>query len=116
MESWKNIGIFLTGFAAVVTTVTTLINHLNEPVSFKQTLDVSPPVTVMCIRDSDGWTNLRSAPSTNSQVLQILKNNDKVEKIISNGNWVKVKTNENIVGYVYHDRLEIIYNDHIIKK
>ena len=31
MEGWKNIGIFLTGFAAVITAVSGFINYINEP-------------------------------------------------------------------------------------
>lgn len=117
MESWKNIGIFLTGFAAVVTAVSTFIGYMNEtpikeniPIIQKQTR----PTQLMKVNDPDGWVNLRSLPSTNSSVIDVLYNGDIIQMIERQGNWIKTKTRENVMGYIYFDRLDPLYNDHII--
>ena len=124
MESWKNLGIFLTGFAAVITAVSTMISYLNEnpsakftpnPVQILSKSSTPPPVVLASINDPEGWVNLRTGPSINSKVLSTLENGDKVEVLNKENNWVKVKTKNN-VGYIYFDRLEMIYNDHVIPK
>ena len=117
MEGWKNIGIFLTGFAAVITAVSSFIGYMNE-VPTKETIPVvqkqTRPIQLMKVNDPDGWVNLRSLPSTNSSVLETLNNGDVIQMIERQGNWIKAKTQEGIIGYIYFDRVELVYNDHII--
>jgi uncharacterized protein YgiM (DUF1202 family) len=60
------------------------------------------------VNDPDGWVNLRSFPSATSSILTTLDNGDKVQILNKEGNWFKVKTIQNNIGYIYIDRLEMI--------
>ena len=124
MEGWKSFGVFLTGFAAVVTAVTALLTYVIEsgvlisnvkPVKQKeeQTVKVQQIAT---IKDPDGWVNVRELPSVHSKPLFKLNNKQGVSIVGKIENWYKIQTNDNRFGYVYFDRVELIYNDHFIKK
>jgi|688.fasta_scaffold734583_2 SH3-like domain-containing protein len=124
MEGWKSFGVFLTGFAAVVTAATALLTYIIEsgllisnvePVKQKeeQIVKVQQFAT---IKDPDGWVNVRELPSVHSKPLFKLNNKEVVNIIDEIENWYRIKTNDNRYGYVYFDRIELIYNEHFIKK
>ena len=120
MENWKSIGVFLTGFAATITAVTALITYINEGRLFEVDKPVEQiqqqPIQIATVDDPDGWVNVRELPSTSSATLTKLPNREKVSILNKEGNWYKVRTSKELIGYVYFDRLELIYNDHLIIK
>ena len=116
MENWKNIGSFLTGFAALLTALIGLISYVHDLKPEKPQLQVQKKnIQIAFVNDPDGWVNLRSGTSSNSSVLTTLDNGDIVEILKKDGNWFRVKTNQNMVGYIYFDRLELIYDEHNIQ-
>ena len=123
MESWKSIGVFLTGFAATVTAVTALITYVIEsgvfvsdakPSKQKEKLVVKTQ-QFATVKDPDGWVNVRELPSAHSKVLFKLDNKQGVNVIDKTENWYRVRTNDGRFGYIYFDRLELIYNDDLLK-
>ena len=115
METWKNIGAFLTGVAALLTALIGFIAYLHDASSIKiEDVKKNKPevqkhiVKLGFVNDPDGWVNLRSMPSASSSILTTLYNGDKVEILNKEGNWFKVKTIQNNIGYIYVDRLEMI--------
>jgi SH3-like domain-containing protein len=124
MEGWKSFGVFLTGFAAVVTAVTALLTYViesgilisdTEPVKQKKEQTVKIQQFAI-IKDPDGWVNIRELPSVHSKVLFKLDNKQGVNIVDKIENWYRIRTNDNRFGYVYFDRVELMYNDHFIKK
>lgn len=121
MEGWKSFGVFLTGFAATITAVTALIGYINEEYVFKQE-DTSVQKKELrtqiqqlaSVNDPDGWVNVRELPNSASKVLYRLFNKQVVIIVDKTENWYRIRTNDNQFGYVYFDRLDLIYNDHII--
>lgn len=112
MENWKNIGAFLTGVAALLTALVGFISYFHDSNPIK--IENKPAVQnknkqLAFVNDPDGWVNLRTLPSATSKILTTLYNGDKVEVMSTDANWIRVKTNQNIVGYIYFDRLEFIY-------
>ena len=123
MEGWKSFGVFLTGFAAMVTAVTALITYVIEsgvlvsdtkPSKQKEELVVKTQQFAV-VNDPDGWVNVRELPSAYSKVLFKLDNKQGVNIVNKTENWYKIRTNDNRFGYIYFDRLELIYNDHLLK-
>jgi hypothetical protein len=124
MEGWKSFGVFLTGFAAVVTAVTALLTYVIEsgilitndkPIKQKEERTVEAQKLAM-VNDSDGWVNVRELPNTSSKVLFKLNNKQIVFIVDKTENWYRIRTDDNRFGYIYFDRLELVYNDHSIKK
>jgi uncharacterized protein YgiM (DUF1202 family) len=120
MENWKSIGVFLTGFAATITAVTALITYINEGRLFDADKPVEQiqqqPIQIATVDDPDGWVNVRELPSAHSKVLFKLDNKQGVNIVDKTENWYRVRTNDDRFGYIYFDRLELIYNDHFLKK
>jgi len=112
METWKNIGAFLTGVAALLTALIGFIAYLHDAslgnVKKNQPEVQKHIVKLGFVNDPDGWVNLRAMPSVESSILTTLYNGDKVEIMNKEGNWFKVKTIQNNIGYIYIDRLEMI--------
>jgi uncharacterized protein YgiM (DUF1202 family) len=123
MEGWKSFGVFLTGFAAVVTAVTALLTYVIESgimindknIKQKDELAVKEQQLAM-VNDSDDWVNVRELPNTSSKVLFKLNNKQIVFIVDKTENWYRIRTDDNRFGYIYFDRLELVYNDHSIKK
>ena len=111
MENWKSFGIFLSGLAATITAVTVIISHLNEIPYTRSENNI-----IARVDDPDGWVNVRTEPSTSSNINFKLANNHKVYIIDKLDNWYSIKTIEGQTGFIYYDRLDILYNDHYIKK
>jgi uncharacterized protein YgiM (DUF1202 family) len=119
MENWKSIGVFLTGFAATITAVTALVTYINEGRLFdvdKPTEQIQlHPIQNATVDDPDGWVNVRELPSAHSKVLFKLDNKQGVNIVDRTENWYRVRTNDGRFGYIYFDRLELIYNDRFLK-
>jgi SH3-like domain-containing protein len=115
MESWKSFGIFLSGLAATITAVTVIISHLNES-PYSIAADNLSTQQIAIVKDPDGWVNVREAPSISSPINFKLANNHKVYIIDKLNNWYKIKTIDDQAGYIYYDRLNILYYEHYIKK
>jgi hypothetical protein len=113
METWKNIGAFLTGVAALLTALIGFIAYLHDASLGnvkKNQLELQKHIVKLgFVNDPDGWVNLRAMPSVESSILTTLYNGDKVEAMSTDANWIRVKTNQNMVGYIYFDRLEFIH-------
>lgn len=124
MEGWKSFGVFLTGFAATVTAITALITYVVEsgvfvsdikPSEQKEKLAVKTQQFAI-VKDPDGWVNVRELPSAHSKVLFKLDNKQGVNIVDKTESWCRIRTNDGRFGYIYFDRLELIYNDHFLKK
>ena len=59
------------------------------------------------IIDPDGHTNLREKPSSNSEILLTIDDEERLQIISKEGLWYKVKTNSGQTGYVHNSRLKI---------
>jgi hypothetical protein len=57
------------------------------------------------INDNDGFTNLRSDKSVNSEILQRINTGSQIEVLDSNGDWWYVQTNEGKKGYVSKSKI-----------
>lgn len=57
------------------------------------------------IKDNDGFTNLRKAKSSSSEILQKIKTGEKIEVLDNNGDWYLVRTNEGNMGYVHKSKI-----------
>jgi uncharacterized protein YgiM (DUF1202 family) len=107
MEKWKHVVGLLTGLAALITAtlpIISLIKESNQKYEFNHINDIKKNYAF--VNDPDGWVNVRINPSTESKVLTKIKNGFRVEIITKSGNWYKVKTYNDQVGYIYFDRLK----------
>jgi len=131
MESWKHLGAILTGVAALLTASIPLFSFLKETQNKhatsvqKLTEEVAPKSfntdkniflinqnkdskrQFAFIDDPDGWVNLRTKPTISAQVLTKIENGYRVEILERSGNWYKVKTYIDDIGYIYSDRLQL---------
>lgn len=73
----------------------------------KSNLDNNDISIIYYIQYPDGYANLRKEKSKNSEIIQQLKNGEKIEVINNEGNWIQIKTKEGKEGYVYYDRVKI---------
>lgn len=116
MENWKHIGALLTGIAALITASIPIASYLQDIQWFgiskiKQAQpQVSTSKRYAFIDDPDGWVNVRVEPSVSSKVITKIENGYRVEVLEKKGNWYRVKTFIDDIGYIYGDRL-IIKNE-----
>ena len=73
----------------------------------KSNLDNNDISIIYYIQYPDGYANLRKEKSKNSEIIQQLKNGEKIEVINNEENWIQIKTKEGKEGYVYYDRVKI---------
>ena len=73
----------------------------------KSNLDNNDISIIYYIQDPDGYANLRKEKSKNSEIIQQLKNGEKIEVINNEKNWIQIKTKEGKEGYVYYDRVKM---------
>lgn len=59
------------------------------------------------IQDPDGFTNLRKEKNSKSEIVQQIKNGEKVEVLNEEGKWWLIKTQKEKQGYVYYDRVKV---------
>ena len=110
MENWKHIGGLLTGIAALITAAIPIFSYLNESgkinaVKINELKE--PKKQYALVNDPDGWVNLRVAPNASSGVIRKIENGYRVEILDRQGNWTKVKTSIDEVGFIYYDRLKL---------
>ncbi len=68
---------------------------------------IKPALGAGVIQDPDGWSNIRSGPSSNSSVVTKWKVRDGAFVVISrSGEWYKVKTRSGSSGYLHQSRIE----------
>jgi len=60
------------------------------------------------ISDADGFTNLREGKGTSYSVIRKIYTNEKIEAYPSDDKWWKVKTSDGVIGYMYHDRIDLL--------
>jgi uncharacterized protein YgiM (DUF1202 family) len=100
------IGATLTGVAAIATASVSIYTTFNKQ---EPTPERSKPSAVLIrtgiIYDSDGWTNLRQLPTTDSRILTKLANNAEVTIINDTDNWFQIQTKNNVTGFVYKQNI-----------
>jgi hypothetical protein len=109
LENWKHVGALLTGIAALITASIPIVSYLNEngKINAVKINELKEPKKQYAfINDPDGWVNLRVAPNVNSGVIRRMENGYRVEILDRQGNWFRVKTSIDEVGFIYHDRLK----------
>lgn len=118
MDSWKSFGVFLSGLAAIITavaaTIATTVTHLSKDITENKSSAVLQQLAI--VDDPDGWVNVRKTSSVTSDIIFKIDNQQIVSIISKENNWYKIKTTNNQIGFIYYDRLELIYEDHYIKK
>jgi uncharacterized protein YgiM (DUF1202 family) len=60
------------------------------------------------IDDPDGYTNIRSGPSVEDQVITRVIDGEVFCVLSRTGNWWLVRTAHDVTGYMYYDRIRII--------
>ena len=60
------------------------------------------------IDDSDGYTNLRSSPSTQGQIIRQIRENESFYTFIQQSSWWHVKTSDGKFGYIDSSRIKIL--------
>lgn len=106
-ENIKHFGAILTGIAAIITASIPIFSYLKEDKKENIQNEIKIQKNFAYIDDPDGWVNLRVEPNSNSRVITKIENGYRVEILEKNGNWYKVKTYINDVGYIYSDRLKL---------
>lgn len=118
MENLKHLGVLFGGIAALLTAFVPIFSYLKQvhQQNFERIESVQKEQTKQnymkdlrkfaLVNDPDGWVNLRSAPNASSSVIMKIENGYKVEILDKQGNWFKVRTSLEEVGFVYFDRLK----------
>jgi uncharacterized protein YgiM (DUF1202 family) len=124
---WAGIPGMLTGLAAVISAVTGLYalwakdvpvtkESTAEPLApLAQVAAVAPSVPALhdpfilsaVISDPDGFTNVRSTPAANGQVVVKLQAGEVFRTFRQDGSWWQVKTPAGRVGYVHVSRIQL---------
>ncbi len=60
------------------------------------------------IDDPDGYTNVRSLPSSNGQVIDIVYEGEQFTTYHQSSNWRQIKTNKNKIGYMHNSRIQLL--------
>lgn len=58
------------------------------------------------INDSDGYTNLRKAKNSTSDIIEKVKSGEKIEVLDDSGNWWLIQTQSGNKGYVYKTKIK----------
>jgi uncharacterized protein YgiM (DUF1202 family) len=62
------------------------------------------------INDPDGFTNVRSMKSSTSEIVAIIRENERFYTYKQNDNWWQVKTASGKIGYVHVSRIKLLPN------
>ncbi len=68
---------------------------------------VSPQKLEAVIDDIDGYTNIRSGPGTQYEIVSKVADNEIFYIVSQQGNWWKVKTKEGKYGYIHNSRIRL---------
>jgi hypothetical protein len=60
------------------------------------------------IDDPDGFTSVRSLPSSNGQVIDVVYEGELFRTYYQTGNWWQIKTNKNKIGYMHNSRIKLL--------
>jgi len=60
------------------------------------------------IEDPDGYTNVRSLPNINGEIITVVKEGEIFYTHIQEGDWWLVKTKDGKIGYIHSSRIKII--------
>lgn len=107
LENSKHFGAILTGIAAIITASIPIFSYLKEDKKENIQNEIKIQKNFAYIDDPDGWVNLRLQPNSSSKIITKIENGYRVEILEKNGNWYKVKTYIDDVGYIYSDRLKL---------
>jgi uncharacterized protein YgiM (DUF1202 family) len=100
------IGATLTGVAAIATASVSIYTTFSKQESTLEKVRSSAElIRIGIIYDSDGWTNLRQLPTTDSKILTRLANNTEVTIINDSDNWLQIQTKNNVTGFVYKQNI-----------
>ena len=59
------------------------------------------------INDADGYTNVRSMPKVEGQIVTIVNEGDVFHTYIQDRNWWQVRTKDGKVGYIHMTRVQL---------
>ena len=106
MNNIQYIGATLTGVAAIATASVSIYTTFSKQESTPEKVRSSAElIRIGIIYDSDGWTNLRQLPTTDSKILTRLANNTEITIINDSDNWLQIQTKNNVTGFVYKQNI-----------
>lgn len=93
----------------------TTVNQSNSNLKNNQTnIITSSKGELAVISDSDGYTNLRSGKGTSYSIVKKIYSNEKFTVFPSNEKWWKVKADNGIIGYIFHNRVDLLNKEFYI--
>jgi uncharacterized protein YgiM (DUF1202 family) len=60
------------------------------------------------INDPDGYTNIRSGPGTQYEIIGTVVENEVFYVISTEGNWWRIRTKDGKEGYMHKSRIRIL--------
>ena len=69
---------------------------------------------IAVISDVDGFTNLREGKGTNYRIVKKIYSNEKFTVYPSSEKWWKGRTNDGTVGYIFHNRVDLLNREFYI--
>lgn len=120
---WSTLPGILTGIAAVITASTGFyLAFVRQPGGASPTSAATSPPAALAepaplrpgdaevratVIDPDGWTNLRSAPSTSAAVVGRVREGEVFWTRPSDGLWWPSRTEAGLTGYVHRSRVRL---------
>jgi hypothetical protein len=69
--------------------------------------NMRPSVENAVVNDPDGYLNVRSGPGKEYQIIGIVNNGEYIDIYTSDGDWLLIKANDKLTGYVYKNRIKL---------
>jgi uncharacterized protein YgiM (DUF1202 family) len=91
-------------FRATAEDLTEIVNEIKAAAAGEKTVPNEFPETGF-ISDPDGFTNVRSGPGTDYEVIAVIKLNESFGFRRDRGSWWRVKTKSGTVGFVHASRI-----------
>ena len=60
------------------------------------------------INDPDGYTNVRSKPSIDGYIIDVIDDGKIFYTYLQNGSWWQIKTSDNKTGYIHRTRIKLL--------
>jgi uncharacterized protein YgiM (DUF1202 family) len=103
MLSWSQL---LTLFLSVAALVTAFLGVYEKLIVVRAEIFKNKTITHLgYVLDPDGWVNLRVYPNLSSDILTRVKNDTKVEILERTNDWVRIKTEAGVKGYIHSSRV-----------